>query len=82
MREECSTTEHRLLVGAAAESKAFHLSIKPRTVVVEDLSGPFDVSASSLERLRDRFALDLFDREIRWDNAAELAGLGCVKVFR
>ena len=68
-------------VGAAAEAVAFYLSIESRAVVFEDLGGSFDVSSGAFERLRDGFAFDLFHREIRRNNAAELSGRRAVKVF-
>ena len=82
VRLNCSTTEHNLsIVPTAAQSKAFHLSIQPRPVVVKDLRGSFDVSARSFKRLRNRFAFDLLHREIRRNNAAELSGLRGVKLL-
>jgi hypothetical protein len=62
-------------VGTASQSEAFHLSIQPWAVVLENLRGPFNVAAGAFERLRDGFAFDLFHREIRRDNAAEVAAL-------
>ena len=69
-------------VGAAAQAKAFDLSIQARAVVFEDLGGPFDIASGAFERLRDGLTFDLFHREIRWDHAAKLALRRAVKVLR
>src|SRR5215213_5697200 len=90
-RRGCSTVEHDLgtlrhrflfdwfrlvfCIGAATQAKAFHLSIQPGPMVVEDLGGLLNVSSGPFERLRNRFTFDLFHREIRRNHAAELTGL-------
>ena len=76
----CSTTEQ--LLTAAAEAEGFHFSVETRAVVVEDFGGLLDVSPGALEGLRDGFAFNLVYRHIRWDDAAILAVLRTVKLFR
>src|SRR5689334_15645783 len=70
------------LLGIAAQSEALDLSVQARTVVVENLCGPFNVAAGSFERLRDGFAFDVFHREVRRDHATKLSGMRVVKMFR
>ena len=71
-----------LRVGAAAEAEGFHFSIEAWAVVVENFGGPLDVSSGSLERLRDRFAFDLFHRYKRRNDATKFSRLRGVKLFR
>src|SRR6185369_3587226 len=69
-------------ITAATQTEGFHLPIQPGPVVVEDLGGAFDVSTGPLERLRNRFTLDLFHREIGRNNATEFCGVSGVKLLR
>src|SRR4029078_12042482 len=66
---------------AAAQTEGLHFSIEPGPVIVEDLGGSFGVSTSVFERLRNRFALDLFHREVWWNNTTELARVRGVKLL-
>ena len=63
------------------EFEALQLAVEGGAVDVEYLGGFFDVAAGAFERLGDGFALDLFERQMRWDETFGLRGRGGLQVF-